>query len=57
MARPRIIAGKHPEPDNVEAWGLYLVDEGRWLSVTFRTERDAKRFCADLESGWKPSWP
>ncbi|TCP30128.1 hypothetical protein EV292_11472 [Sphingomonas sp. BK235] len=57
MARPRIIAGKHPEPHNEEAWGLYLVDEARWLSVTFVTERDAKRFCEDLEGARRPFWP
>lgn len=56
MARPRIIAGKHPEPHNEEAWGLYLVDEARWLSVTFVTEWDAKRFCEDLEGARRPFW-
>lgn len=57
MARARIIASRHPEPHNEDAWGLYLVDESRWLSVTFRTELDAKRFCEDLTASLEPTWP
>ena len=55
MATPRIIAAKHPESNLEGAWGLYMVDKDRWLTVTFRTELDAERFCQDLMSAREPS--